>query len=296
MFIIHRRAVAMTNRRSISPIGAFWRMLHPLPSLMTVVVAGAFVVLAARGLPPIGRFAQLLAIETAMQFSISAFNDYFDRHVDAGRADKPVASGAISARTAWVTGLLLGVAAILLALPLGAWVAALTAIGLGGGLLYDAGLKYTAFSWLPFCIAFPTLPLWAWAGASPDGAFPPQLFWVVPVGGVLVLGIHLADTIPDLAADTEAGVRGLAHRLGPARSLALCWGAFGVGTLLTLALLPFLRYSLEWYLPGLVVGTLLLCAGVLVYLYDAGKVRLMSLLLEIGAMSIAVGWVAGITL
>jgi 4-hydroxybenzoate polyprenyltransferase len=231
-----------------------------------------------------------------MQFSISAFNDYFDRHVDRGRADKPVASGDISPRAAWVTGFVLGVVAVLLALPLGAWVTLFTIIGLGGGLLYDAGLKYTAFSWLPFSIAFPTLPLLAWAGASPDGTFPPQLFWVVPIGAVLVLGIHLADTIPDLASDTAAGVRGLAHRLGLGRSLALCWGAFAAGTLLTLALLPFLRYSLQWYLPGLVAGSVLMLAGVAVYLRDGGRVRLMSLLLEIGAMSIAVGWVAGITL
>ena len=263
---------------------------------MTVVVAGAFVALAARGLPPPGRFLQLLLIETAMQFSISAFNDYFDRKVDAGRHDKPVASGALSPRTAWLTGLVLGIASILLALPLGLWVTVLTAIGLGGGLMYDAGLKYTAFSWLPFSIAFPTLPLWAWAGASPDGTFPPQLFWVVPVGAVLVLGIHLADTIPDLASDTEAGVRGLAHRIGLSRSLALCWGAFAAGALLTLTLLPFLRYSLVWYLPGLLIGSVLLLSGVLVYLHDAGRVRTMSLLLEMGAMSIAVGWVAAITL
>jgi 4-hydroxybenzoate polyprenyltransferase len=119
---------------------------------------------------------------------------------------------------------------------------------------------------------------------------------VVPVGAVLVLGIHLTDTIPDLAADTQAGVRGLAHRLGLSRSLALCWGAFAVGTLLTLALLPFLRYNLGWYLPGLIAGTLLLASGVMVYLRDTSKVRVMSLLLEMGAMSIAVGWVAGITL
>lgn len=279
-----------------SPISAFWRMLHPLPSLMTVVVAGAFVLLAARGFPAWGRFLQLLAIETAMQFSISAFNDYFDRHVDAGRHDKPVASGAISPRTAWVTGLLLGAIAIVLALPLGGWVTLFTGIGLGGGLLYDAGLKYTAFSWLPFSIAFPTLPLWAWAGASPDGTFPPQLFWVVPVGAVLVLGIHLADTIPDLAADTEAGVRGLTHHLGLERSLALCWGAFALGTLLTLALLPFLSYKLEWYLPGLIAGMLLMFAGALIYLRDTRRARVMSLLLEMGAMFVAVGWVAGVTL
>src|SRR5207248_8429571 len=143
--------------------------------------------------------------------------------VDAGRHDKPVAIGIISPRQAWAVGMVCGMLAVLLALPLGLWLTVFTLIGLGGGLLYDAGLKYTAFSWLPFAIAFPTLPLWAWAGASADGSIPARLGWVVPVGAVLVLGIHLADTIPDLAADTGAGVRGLAHRLGPGRSLTLCW-------------------------------------------------------------------------
>src|SRR5438270_10047301 len=92
--------------------GAFWRLLHPLPSLLTVVAAGAFVLLAARGVPPLGRLFHLLVIEAAMQFSISAFNDYFDREVDAGRPDKPVSSGAISPRTAWLVGLLLELLAI----------------------------------------------------------------------------------------------------------------------------------------------------------------------------------------
>ena len=192
-------------------------MLHPAPSLITVVAAGAFVALAARGLLPPGRLLHLLLVEAAMQFSISAYNDYFDRHVDTVRADKPVAAGIISPNVAWATGLVLAFAALLLALPFGLWFTVLTAIGLGGGLLYDAGLKYTALSWLPFAVAFPTLPLWAWAGASPEGAFPPQLAWVVPVGAILVLGIHLADTIPDIAGDTQAGVRGLA--LGPSAVL-----------------------------------------------------------------------------
>ncbi len=287
---------ASDNPRPLSTARAFWLLLHPIPSLMTVLVAGAFVVLAARGVPPLGRFLQLLALETGMQFSISAFNDYFDRGIDAGRPDKPVASGRISPRAAWVMGMLFGVAALLLALPMGGLLTLFTTVGLAGGLIYDAGLKYTALSWLPFSIAFPTLPLWAWAGALPDGPFPSQLYWVVPVGGVLVLGIHLADTIPDLTTDAEAGVRGLAHRLGLRRSLLMCWGAFAVGVLLTLALTTFVHYRLEWYVPGLAMGVLLMCVGVATYLREPGRVRLMSLLLEVGAMALAVGWVAGITL
>jgi 4-hydroxybenzoate polyprenyltransferase len=275
---------------------AYWRLLHPLPSLMTVLAAGAFVLLAARGLPPLGLLLHLLAIETAMQFSISAFNDYFDRHIDAGRGEKPVATGAIAPRVAWVLGAALGLAAILLALPLGVWVTVLSAIGLSGGLLYDAGLKYTALSWLPFSIAFPTLPLWAWAGVHPDGDLPVRLWWVVPVAGVLVLGIHLADTIPDIARDTEAGVRGLAHRLGLRRSVALCWGAFGGAMLLTLVLWGIIPYRVEWYLPGLTVSGVLLLAGVLIYLKEPARVKTMSLLLEMGAIVLAVGWLGAIML
>jgi 4-hydroxybenzoate polyprenyltransferase len=271
-------------------------MLHPAPSLITVVAAGAFVVLAARGLPTPGRLLHLLLVETAMQFSISAYNDYFDRHVDAARADKPVATGIISPKVAWATGLILALAALLLALPFGVWFTLLTAIGLGGGLLYDAGLKYTAFSWLPFAVAFPTLPLWAWAGASPQGVFPSQLAWVVPVGAILVLGIHLADTIPDLAADTQAGVRGLAHRIGLPRSLALCWAAFATATLLTLALTLVIPYNLQWYLPGLAIAAALMLSAVTLYLLNPSRLKLMALLLEIGALALAVGWVAAITL
>lgn len=280
----------------IRRVRAFWSLLHPLPSLLTVLAAGAFVLLAARGLPPPGRLLYVLVIEAAMQFSISAFNDYFDRRVDAGRADKPVASGEVSTRAALLLGLALALLALSLAVPLGPWVWALTAVGLGGGLLYDAGLKYTAFSWLPFAISFPTLPLWAWAVASPDGHFPLRLLWIVPVAVLLVLGIHLADTLPDLAADAEAGVRGLGHQLGLGNALLVCWAAFGGTALLTLLLTAILPYRLEWYVPGLIVGVLLMAAGVSLYLLDRSRLKTMSLMLELGAIALAIGWFGGITL
>jgi 4-hydroxybenzoate polyprenyltransferase len=204
--------------------------------------------------------------------------------------------GVISPRVAWVIGVALGASATLLARPLGLWVTILTAIGLVGGFLYDGGLKYTAFSWLPFVIAFPTLPLWAWAGVHPEEQLPARLWWVVPVAGVLVVGIHLADTIPDLVRDTEAGVRGLAHRLGLRRSLALCWGEFAGALLLTLGLWGVIPYLEEWYLPGLAASAFLMFMGVLTYLRDPAKVKTMSLLLEMGAIVLAVGWLGAIML
>ncbi len=277
-------------------VAAYWRLLHPLPSLMTVLAVGAFVLLAARGLPPPGTLLYLLVIEACRQFSISAFNDYYDRHIDQGRPEKPVASGQIPARVAWGVGAGFGLLSLLLAALFSLPLLVLTAVGIGGGLLYDVGLKYTAFSWLPFSMAFPTLPLWAWAGAHHGGDFPPRLFWVLPVGAVMVLVVHLADTIPDIASDTTAGVRGLAHRLGMSRSVALALAAGAVGLLLTLALWPFLNYRIEWYLPGAIAGALFMLAGTLIYRGRDPNLKLGSLLLETGALVLSVGWIGGIIL
>jgi 4-hydroxybenzoate polyprenyltransferase len=277
-------------------IQAYWRLLHPLPSLMTVLASGAFVVLAARGVPPTGTLALLLATEVCRQFSISAYNDYFDRYSDAGRQEKPVASGEIRPQVAWGIGAVFGVASLVLAATLGLPLLALTVIGLAGGLLYDVGLKYTALSWLPFAVAFPTLPLWAWVGVHPNGDFPARLWWVAPVGAVLAIGIHMADTLPDLASDHEAGVRGIAHRLGIARSVALCGGAFGVALLLTLVLWPTLGYRLEWYLPGAIVGTVLVLASILLYVKGRVWLKASSMLIETGTLALAVGWLGGLML
>lgn len=274
--------------------GAYWRLLHPLPSIMTVVAVGAFVLLAARGIPPIGAFLYLMLIELLRQFSISAYNDYYDREIDAGRAEKPVAAGQIAATTAWALGAIFGVLSLVLAgfhsLPL----FVLTAVGLGGGLLYDVGLKYTLFSWLPFSIAFPTLPLWAWAGVYPSSDFPGRLLWVLPVGAVLVIVVHLADTIPDIVSDTQAGVRGLAHRIGLNNSILLALAAGAIGLLFTLALWPFLGYRAEWYIPGAIVGVVLLLLGVAVYKRPGANLKLGSMLLETGALALSVGWIGGI--
>ena len=263
---------------------------------MTVLAVGAFVLLAARGVLPIATLLYLLTIESCRQFSISAFNDYYDRNVDLGRLEKPVASGQIAPRAAWLIGAAFGLLSLLLAALYSVPLLLLTAIGLGGGLLYDIGLKYTVFSWLPFSVAFPTLPLWAWVGAHPGGDLPPRLLWVLPVGAVMVLVVHLADTIPDLASDARAGVRGLAHRLGMARSIAVALAAGGLGFVLTLALWPFLNYRAAWYVPGAILGVMLMLAGIFIYLRRRPNLKLGSLLLETGALALSVGWIGGLIL
>jgi hypothetical protein len=39
---------------------------------------------------------------------------------------------------------------------------------LAAGIWYDLGAKGTVFSWVPFAIFIPSLPLWGFAGAKSD--------------------------------------------------------------------------------------------------------------------------------
>lgn len=77
--------------------------------------------------------------------------------------------------------------------------------------LYNLRLKATALSWLPYVAGFAALPAVV-ALALPGG--PAPRWWTVAAGALLGFAAHLADTLPDIAADRAAGIRGLPHRLG----------------------------------------------------------------------------------
>src|SRR5256885_4196519 len=101
------------------------------------------------------------------------------------------------------------------------WVALILGMLIEGlGLAYDLGLKSTPFSGLLYAIYFPLIPLLAWAVF---GSYQPFLWWVLPFGAALGLAMNIANSLPDLEADTAAGVRGLPHRLGLRNGLAVVW-------------------------------------------------------------------------
>ena len=188
------------------------RLFHLVPSLATVAVALLFLPVIAGGLPPL-HVAALLAVSlTLQQFAISAHNDWCDRDVDAiAKPSRPIPAGRISSRAALALAAALGAASLLLAVPLGADQVALVGGFLLCGLAYNARLKRTPFSWLPFSLAFPLIPLFAaaaldlWPAWWPAAALAAQ---------PLIVAIHLADSIPDVETDLRAGAGGLATRLG----------------------------------------------------------------------------------
>jgi 4-hydroxybenzoate polyprenyltransferase len=81
----------------------------------------------------------------------------------------------------------------------------------GSGQAYNLGLKATVLSWVPYAVAFGSLPAVA-SLAGDDPVWPP--WWMAAAGASLGVGAHVLNALPDLADDLRTGVRGFPHRLG----------------------------------------------------------------------------------
>ena len=158
----------------------------------------------------------------AGQLTIGWGNDLLDAGRDrlVGRTDKPLATGELPPRIVVTCLAIAGVACVGLSLAVG-WRSGLVhlLLGVASGHAYNLGLKATSFSWLPYAVAFGSLPaVVTLAGPTPD--VPP--WWMVVAAAGLGVAAHLLNALPDFADDAATGVQGLPHRLGarPTRVLA----------------------------------------------------------------------------
>lgn len=210
---------------------ALARSCHPGPTL--AVTALATVLAASRDLDA-ARVALVGAAVLAGQLSIGWGNDLLDRHRDrvVGRTDKPLATGELAVPVARTAVALAVAATVVFSLACGV-VAGLVHLGcVAAGWAYDLGVKATAWSWLPYAVAFGGLPVFVLLAAPGTTAVP----WWLPLGGALLgVGAHLLNALPDLDDDLATGVRGLPHRLGARRSAAVAVTAL-LGAVLTVAL------------------------------------------------------------
>lgn len=200
---------------------ALVRASHPEPTAMVTALAVTLAVATGHGgtgVAAVG-FAVL-----AGQLSVGWHNDWVDAERDAaaGRPDKPVAAGDISRRTlAWCAGVAAGVA-VPLSLQSG-WRAALAHLtGVLVAWAYNARLKATIVSFVPYAVAFPLLVAFVTLG-GPRAAWPP--WWALAAASMLGCGAHLVNAAPDLAEDRAAGIRGVPHLLGRTRSV---WAAMAL--------------------------------------------------------------------
>lgn len=216
--------------RHPSPLVALWNSSHPGPSV--VVTAVAVTLGIAAGLEP-WRIAVLGAAILCGQLSVGISNDAIDAARDrtTGRRDKPLARGDVSVRTAWVAASVAVVVALALSLVLSGWMALAHLVALASAWGYNAGLKSTPISVLPFIVSFGLLPSLVTLSAA-EPSLAPGWAWVA--GGALGVAIHLTNVLPDLDDDARTGVRGLPHRLGRRVSAVIAAVALVLGAVVVL--------------------------------------------------------------
>lgn len=282
-------ATTGTIEGMVRKIRAYLVLPH-LWAVVTVVMAtGVFGLIASDGDPPPGRFALLLLGMLGGQLAVGALNEWCDREADAiTKPWKPIAAGDISPREA------LGVTAFGLALMiacgalLGFWEFTVLAIANGSGLVYDLGVKRTPLSWLPYLVALPLVPIWAWLVM--DG-FEPRLLWLYPIGGLLIVATHLSQVITDIEGDRRQGERGLGVVLGERSANTLLWSAAFASTLLVgLGAVWLGERPIAGIVAAGVIGLTLLAALIL-YSHQPDRVRpYLFQIFTASAVVLSVGW------
>lgn len=204
---------------------------HALPTVVVTITMSAFAwSIGWRG-------AALVLVGVTIltgQMSVGWSNDAFDAASDtrAGRRDKPTVAGQVSVRVLWISA----ATALVVSIALSWWVAGFVGgsfhvLVLGMAWLYNVALSRTAWSWLPYAVAFGAMPLFLYIGL--DGR--PGPWWTVAVFAIVAVGAHLANALPDLESDREAGLGGVVVVLGAPASTRLCWLLLGVGTAILIA-------------------------------------------------------------
>ncbi len=220
---------------------ALARSSHPGPSVaVTVITVGLGF---GAGLDA-ARLVFLGLSMLAGQLSVGLSNDWIDAERDAAveRKDKPIALGLVSAATVRTAAFVCAGLMIVLAIPLG-WPAALALVlAVAAAWAYNAWLKKTVFSIVPYLIGFGALPAIATL-ARPVPAAP--ALWALGVGALLGAAAHFANTLPDLDDDAVTGVVGLPQRLGRGVSSALTYAI-----LLGASILEFFGTGGLGFLPG----------------------------------------------
>lgn len=208
-------------------IRALWGSTHPGPTL--VVTALSLALGLAAGLEA-WRLVLLVAAVFSGQVSVGLSNDAIDAARDeaVGRRDKPIAAGVVSAGGALGVAVGAVVVALVLSAPLGAGMLAAHAVALAAAWAYNAGLKATAFSIVPFVLSFGLFPSFATL-SLPGGAPAPA--WAGIAGAALGAAVHLTNVLPDLDDDRATGIRGLPHRLGARASAVVAAAGVVVGAL-----------------------------------------------------------------
>ncbi|MFZ3281257.1 UbiA family prenyltransferase, partial [Pseudomonas sp.] len=180
-------------------------------------------------------------------------NDVADLHADVlAKPHKPLVRGVVTRSTATVAGIALGAIGLGAAATVNLATLGFDALALSAGLAYDLGMRRTPLSWVPWWGGMAVLPL---EGYASIGAVPSKLLVVLPLSGLLAIGLHFANALPDIDGDRLAGRRSLPVLAGAGRSEFAGPGALAAAGLLAVLLAgPLGQAGFLFYLGVAVLG------------------------------------------
>ena len=203
----------MKLRKQRGTVSSLVLACHPLPTAAMTIVLTAAAALSGRS-----GVECLLVAATVLtgQLTVGWINDVVDADRDrrVGRRDKPVAMGWLDPGTVTFAT----ACAFLVVVPLSVANGTVAGIAHLAAVLsawaYNFWFKRTVLSWLPYAVSFGLLPAFLSYGGLGGGYHggPPTIAMTV-LAGLLGIGIHFANTLPDLVEDNETGVRHLPLRI-----------------------------------------------------------------------------------
>ena len=191
------------------PLLGLVRACHFQPTVAVVAVTTALAALAGRGTA--GCVAVAVAV-LAGQLSTGWSNDWFDagRDTAVGRTDKPIVAGAVDVATVRAAALVAVAACVPLSLLSGWRAAVVHLVAVGSAWAYNAGLKATVLSPVPYALSFALLPAFVTLGL-PTHPWPRPAVMVATA--LLGVGAHFVNTLADRDDDARSGVAGLPQRM-----------------------------------------------------------------------------------
>jgi 4-hydroxybenzoate polyprenyltransferase len=153
-------------------------------------------------------------------------------------------------------------------------------------------LKGTAWSWLPFAVGIPVLPVFGWLGAA--GRLPPAFLVLVPAAVAAGAALAIANALVDVERDRAAGTGSIALALGPTNAWLVHLGLLAAVGVAAAASVGPLGGSVAGAAGVSVAAIVPIGAGLMVRGGGASRRERAWEVEAIGVAVLAIGWLAAV--
>lgn len=247
----------MTNLATqLRPYWQLTRMNRPIGILLLLWPTLTALWIAAGGLPDIKILLIFIAGVVLMRAAGCAINDFADRHIDGQvwrTENRPLATGALTAKQAVLTFVLLALIAFMLVLLLNPFTIALSLVAVLLAAVYPFMKRFTYLPQLVLGMAFGwAIPM---AFAAQTNALPAIVWWLFVANIIWTTMYDTFYAMADREDDLQAGVKSTAILFG--KNDLLIQAFLQLGYLLIMVLIGLqLQLGLLFYL-GLLIAAML---------------------------------------